>query len=40
MGTAMRSSGYKKSSDIFNDIESGKIGSRNKEINKNLTRVR
>jgi hypothetical protein len=28
MGTAMRSSGYKKSSDIFNDIEAGKIGSR------------
>ena len=30
MGTAMRSSGYKKSSDIFNDIESGKIGSRSR----------
>ncbi len=30
MGTAMRSSGYKKSSDIFDDIESGKIGSRNR----------
>ena len=31
MGTAMRSSGYKKSSDIFNDIESGKIGSRQRD---------
>ena len=30
MGTAMRSSGYKKSSDIFNDIEAGKIGSRDR----------
>jgi len=28
MGTAMRSSGYKKSADIFGDIESGKVGSR------------
>ena len=31
MGTAMRSSGYKKSSDIFNDIEAGKIGSRERD---------
>tara|TARA_R110002050_G_scaffold111549_1_gene225215 strand:- start:5 stop:7156 length:7152 start_codon:yes stop_codon:yes gene_type:complete len=28
IGTAMRSSGYRKSSEIFNDIEAGKIGSR------------
>jgi len=28
VGIAMRASGYKKSSEIFNDIEAGKIGSR------------
>ena len=31
MGTAMRSSGYKKSAYIFRDIESGKIGSRQRD---------
>ena len=31
MGQAMRTSGYKNSQEIFNDIESGKIGSRTRD---------
>ena len=31
MGTAMRSSGYKNSQEIFNDIESGRVGSRTRD---------
>ena len=32
MGQAMRSSGYKSSQEIFNDIESGKLGSRERGV--------
>ena len=32
MGQAMRSSGYKSATEIFNDIESGKIGSRKRGV--------
>ena len=32
MGQAMRSSGYKNAQDVFNDIESGKIGSRERGV--------
>ena len=32
MGTAMRSSGYKSAQEIFNDIESGKVGSRERGV--------
>ena len=32
MGQAMRSSGYKNAQDVFNDIESGRIGSRERDV--------
>ena len=32
MGQAMRSSGYKSAQEIFNDIESGKLGSRERGV--------
>ncbi len=32
MGQAMRSSGYKNAQDVFNDIESGRVGSRERDV--------